>query len=155
MSEVAKSARSVSGTISGEEYVLEDQIGHVLRRANQRATAIFMEIMGDAQLTPTQYAALVKIRDVGQISQNRLGRLTAMDPATIKGVIGRLRKRGLVTSRPDRSSRIRRSVLELTPEGAAIVETALPRGRAVTEATLAPLGMKERKQLLALLRRIT
>ena len=62
-------------------YVLEDQIGHMLRRAHQRASAIFQEIMTE-RLTPPQFAALVKIRDFGTVSQNRLGRSVAMDPAT-------------------------------------------------------------------------
>ena len=62
-------------------YVLEDQIGYLLRRAHQRASAIFQEIMTEG-LTPPQFAALVKIRDFGTVSQNRLGRSVAMDPAT-------------------------------------------------------------------------
>ena len=82
------------------DYVLEDQIGHLLRRAHQRASAIFMARFAALQLTPTQYAALVKIRDEGEVSQNRLGRLTAMDPATMKGVIERLERRGLARQDP-------------------------------------------------------
>ena len=34
-------------------YVLEDQIGHLLRRAHQRATQIFIETFANADLTPT------------------------------------------------------------------------------------------------------
>ena len=44
-------------------YVLEDQVGHLLRRAHQRHAAIFQEMIGDAQLTPLQFAALVKLGD--------------------------------------------------------------------------------------------
>ena len=48
----------------GSDYILEDQVGHLLRRAHQRATAIFLEVLGEAfQITPTQYAALVKLHD--------------------------------------------------------------------------------------------
>lgn len=138
---------------SGEDYVLEDQIGHVIRRAHQRATAIFMEEIGPARLTPTQYAALVKIQDLGEVSQNRLGRLTAMDPATIKGVVQRLRDRGLVSSSRDPTNR-RRVVLALTAEGSKVVAQSIPKGRAITAATLAPLSKDERQHLLGLLRRL-
>src|SRR3954466_4919971 len=88
-----------------DPYVLEEQIGHLLRRAHQRATAVFQEAMGDLGLTPTQYAALVKVGEVGEISQNHLGRLTAMDPATSQGVIRRLEAQGLVTLRADPTDR--------------------------------------------------
>src|SRR5689334_11354975 len=78
-------------------YVLEEQIGHLLRRAHQRATGIFIaELGGSHGVTPTQYAALVKLRDVGERSQNELGRLIATDPATTQGVIVRLIRRRLV-----------------------------------------------------------
>nr|MBP7066232.1 hypothetical protein [Ferrovibrio sp.] len=48
-------------------YVLEEQIGHLIRRAHQRATAIFMGSIGDTQVTPTQYAALVKLYEAGEL----------------------------------------------------------------------------------------
>ena len=66
-------------------YVLEKQVGHLLRRAHQRASAIFAELIGEDRLTPLQYAVLVKVHDLGSVTQNRLGRLTAMDRATITG----------------------------------------------------------------------
>src|SRR5215471_8405499 len=71
-------------------YRLEDQVGHLMRRAHQRHTAIFQEGLGDCDLTPTQFAALVKIKELGKVTQNLLGRHTAMDPATIQGVVQRL-----------------------------------------------------------------
>ncbi len=136
------------------EYVLEDQIGHLLRRAHQRATATFLEIMGDLDLTPTQYAALVKIADMGEVSQNHLGRLTAMDPATMQGVIRRLRDRGYISRHDDPGDR-RRTMLRLTDEGRRVVAAAIPRGRRITEETLAPLTRAERRTFLRLLRKIT
>ena len=84
-----------------ESYALEPQIGYVLRRAHQRATQIFNSVMGDFSVTPTQFAALAKIDDVGRVSQNELGRMTAMDPATIWGVVSRLIKQGFVVQSAD------------------------------------------------------
>src|SRR5258708_20722561 len=100
-------ADPASDAVAPAGYVLEEQIGHLLRRAHQRATALFLETMAELDLTPTQYAALVKIGDVEEISQNHLGRLTAMDPATSQGVIRRLEARGLITLRPDPNDRPR------------------------------------------------
>ena len=76
------------------EYRLQEQVGFVLRKAHQRHVAIFAARIAD--LTPPQFAALAKLNDVGETSQNQLGALIAMDAATIKGVIDRLRARGLV-----------------------------------------------------------
>ncbi len=136
------------------EYSLEDQIGHLLRRAHQRASAIFMARFAALQLTPTQYAALIKIRDEGEVSQNRLGRLTAMDPATMKGVIERLEKRGLIASKADPDDR-RRTLWRLTREGHGLMGRALTAGVATTAETLAPLSPKEQKAFLELLARLT
>src|SRR5579871_5825769 len=72
-----------------ERYLLENQAGFILRQVNQRHSGIFSRLMGN-DLTPTQWAALAKLKEIGPCSQNLLGRLTAMDAATIKGVIDRL-----------------------------------------------------------------
>ena len=77
------------------DYVLDEQVGFLMRRAQQRHIAIFQRIMGDDGPTPTQFAAMAKLAAGEEISQNLLGRMTAMDPATIKGVIARLEERGL------------------------------------------------------------
>jgi MarR family transcriptional regulator, lower aerobic nicotinate degradation pathway regulator len=135
-------------------YVLEEQVGHLLRRAHQRHAAIFQEGMGESALTPTQYAALVKIKDLGQVSQNQLGRLTAMDPATIQGVTQRLLARHLIDRHPDPADR-RVILLRLTPKGLGLAERAIADGRAITDATLKPLDSQERKMFLALLRKLT
>lgn len=138
---------------SQDGYVLEDQIGHVLRRAHQRATAISQEIMTDG-LTPQQYAALVKIRDFGTVSQNRLGRAVAMDPATSQGVTQRLLAKKLIHRTADPEDR-RRALLSLTPEGESLVARLIPLGVAVTETTLTPLDAREREILLELLRKLS
>jgi MarR family transcriptional regulator, lower aerobic nicotinate degradation pathway regulator len=143
-----------SAATSPDDYVVEDQIGHLLRRAHQRATAIFLAELGEKfSVTPTQYAALVKLHDLGEISQNQLGRLTAMDPATIQGVIKRLEERRLIERSGDPEDR-RRTTLRLSPEGETLVVAMIPYGVRVSEATLAPLDAAEREALLALLRRL-
>src|SRR3979490_3492903 len=75
-------------------YILDEQIGFILRQVWQRHATIFAKEIG-ITLTPTQWAALAKLTETGPCSQNKLGRPTAMDVATIKGVIDRLTARGL------------------------------------------------------------
>ena len=83
-----------------EAYVLDRQVGFVLRQVSQRHAALFTARMND-DITPTQWAALAKLYEVGPTWQNLLGRMTAMDVATIKGVVDRLMKRGFVRSTTD------------------------------------------------------
>jgi MarR family transcriptional regulator, lower aerobic nicotinate degradation pathway regulator len=135
-------------------YRLEDQAGHLMRRAHQRHTALFQSIMGPLALTPTQFAALAKIRDLGQTTQNHLGRLTAMDQATVQGVVQRLVARGFVARKPDPADR-RVMVLSLTPAGARAARDAIARAREITRATLAPLTDDERATFVDLLRKLS
>jgi len=92
-------------------YVMEDQVGFLMRVAMQRHTSIFMSLMAH-KLTQTQFAALAKLIEVGTCSQNHLGRLIYLDHATIKGVIDRLRRRKLVTIQVSPHDR-RRSMINL------------------------------------------
>lgn len=133
-------------------YRLEDQVGFHLRRAAQRHAAIFSDRMTDA-LTPTQWAALAKLAEFESLSQNLLGRETAMDAATIKGVVDRLQKRGLVATGPDPEDG-RRMRVSITRNGLAAVERGAAPAAAITGETLKPLDPAERRQLLDLLKRI-
>ena len=130
-------------------YVLEDNVGFLLRQVTQRHLSLFSATMCH-DLTPTQFSALLKLHEQGSVSQNQLGRLTAMDAPTIKGVVDRLMRRDLVSARPD-SHDARLLMLSLTEAGERVVAEAIPRARQVTEATLAPLRPGERKTLLSLL----
>jgi DNA-binding MarR family transcriptional regulator len=135
--------------LSDPGYVLEDNVGFVLRQVTQRHVAIFTEMMSD-DLTPTQFSAIVKLYEHGPCSQNRLGRLTAMDAPTIKGVIERLTRRDFTETNPDPDD-ARRLIVSLTRAGRAAAGRAIPRARRITEATLAPLSPAQRTQLLTLL----
>ena len=87
------------------------------------------------------------------LSQNHLGRLVAMDAATTKGVIDRLRKKGLVATEPSTSD-LRRLDISLTPEGAAFVAATIPVARSISARTTQNLSAAEQAQLLALLDRL-
>ena len=133
-------------------YTLDDQVGFLLRQAQQRHTNIFAALMIE-ELTPTQWAALAKLSESGPCSQNLLGRHTAMDASTIKGVIDRLTKRGLTATTADPADG-RRLMVALTAEGAAIFARGKAMAERITAATLEPLSEAERKTFVALLRRL-
>lgn len=134
-------------------YRVERQIGYLLRRAHQRATALFQANIGDPTVTPTQFSSLVKLHEHGELSQNHLGRLVAMDKATTQGVIRRLRSRDLVSARPDPGD-ARRTLLRLTAAGERLVRMLMRNGQTVSRETLKPLAAEEQRQLVDLLARI-
>ena len=135
-----------------QSYRLDEQVGFLLRRVNQRHLSVFAEVI--PEVTTTQLAALAKLAELGPMSQNQLGRATAMDAATIKGVVGRLVTRRLVTTVPSAEDR-RRLMVELTPEGRVLFDDLRRRGLEATQRTLAPLAPAERERFLTLLRRLT
>ena len=133
-------------------YVLEEQVGFILRLVWQRHAAIFAREIG-INLTPTQWAALAKLTETGPCSQNQLGRLTAMDVATIKGVIDRLTARGLTETSADPEDG-RRLLVSLTRTGQQLADKAVSNALAISKETLAPLDLREREMLVALLSKL-
>jgi len=133
-------------------YVLDDQVGFLLRVAMQRHTSIFTTRMIEG-LTQTQFAALAKLAEVGPCSQNHLGRLIYLNAATIKGVVDRLSARGLLTALNDLNDRRRRAVA-LTERGRQVTQAAQLVAAEITAATLAPLSAEEQRLVVKLLRKL-
>ena len=134
-------------------FAVEDHVGFLLRRAHQRHVALFTTELAGTELTPTQFTALLKTAQRGRVTQNALGRLAAMDPATIQGVVHRLIDRGLVHRSRNPMDR-RTAVLEPTEAGIALIASVVACARKVHEAALAPLSPDERVLFLGLLRKM-
>ncbi len=137
---------------AGKSYVLNEQVGFLLRVAMQRHTSIFMSRMIEG-LTQTQFAALAKLFEAGPCSQNHLGRLIYLDAATIKGVVDRLLARGFVTAGHDPQDRRRRAVT-LTPSGRRVTEAAIAVAAEITAQTLATLSAEEQRAVVRLLKKL-
>jgi MarR family transcriptional regulator, lower aerobic nicotinate degradation pathway regulator len=134
-------------------YVLDEQVGFLMRVAVQRHTSIFTSRMVEG-LTQTQFAALAKLFEVGPCSQNHLGRLIYLDAATIKGVVDRLGVRGFLTALADPKDRRRRAVA-LTERGREVTQAAIGIAAEITAATLAPLTVQERRSVGELLKKLS
>jgi DNA-binding MarR family transcriptional regulator len=133
-------------------YVLDEQVGFLLRQATQRHVGIFAKLI-DADLTPPQFSALVILLQNGACSQNELGRRIATDGATIKGIIDRLSRRGLTQSAADPQDG-RMLIVSLTEAGAALAARCIIAGGQISAATLAPLNTREQQSFLRLLKRL-
>jgi MarR family transcriptional regulator, lower aerobic nicotinate degradation pathway regulator len=135
-----------------QDYRLDEQIGYVLRRVTQRHLSIFAAAI--PEVTTTQFAVLARLCEVGSLSQNHLGRLTAMDAATIKGVVDRLVRLGYVATTADPADR-RRLTVTLTETGTALFSRHIDTALRASAETVAPLTAEEARTLKALLLRLT
>lgn len=135
-----------------EDYRLDDQIGYILRRVTQRHLSIFAAAI--PEVTTTQFAVLARLAEIGPVSQNHLGRATAMDAATIKGVVDRLAKLGLVATTADPADR-RRLIVSLTEAGSGLVTARTATALRISAETVAPLSAGEARTLMQLLLRLT
>jgi DNA-binding MarR family transcriptional regulator len=127
--------------------------GHLIRRSQQIAVALFVEETASFGVTPVQYAALVAIGEQPGIDATRLSQLIAFDRSTIGNVLERLEGRGLVARKSGAQDR-RVKLLRLTRRGARLVariEKAVERAQ---ERILAPLPPAERRLFMALLTRL-
>jgi DNA-binding MarR family transcriptional regulator len=147
-----KSAAPPKAPAAAGRYLLDEQVGFLMRVAMQRHTSIFMSRMVEG-LTQTQFAALAKLYEVGPSSQNHLGRLIFLDAATIKGVVDRLGARGLVTALNDPVDRRRRAVA-LTERGREVTQAAMVVAKDITAATLEPLSGDEQRAVVKLLNKL-
>jgi DNA-binding MarR family transcriptional regulator len=131
---------------------LHSQPGHLIRRAQQIAVAIFMEECASAgyELTPVQYAAMVAIKENPGTDATRLSALIAFDRSTLGNVLERLQARKLLTRYASPQDK-RIKLLKLTPAGNALVKRAQAAVLRAQARIVAPLRPNDRAMLMELL----
>jgi DNA-binding MarR family transcriptional regulator len=127
--------------------------GHLFRRMQQIAVAIFMEECQAFDITPVQYAALVAIRAYPGIDATRLSAVIAFDRSTLGSVIERLEAKGFV-SRKAAAYDKRVKLLYLTKAGARALRDIMPSIDRAQSRMLEPLSGPDRAQLMGLMRRL-
>ncbi|MDX3893419.1 MarR family transcriptional regulator [Pusillimonas sp.] len=150
---MTKNTRRSSSFPASESYDFSEQVGHLLRRAYQRHTALFQQIIPDTQLTAAQFVVLCAVRDSGACSLSHIVKQTAIDQATIRGVIDRLKARKFVSVRHDEMDR-RKVLVSLTEAGERLVESMVPFAFEITEKTFNGFNPAERMALLYLLNKM-
>ncbi len=137
---------------SYREY--EDKPGHLARRFQQIAVAVFqaeMDAIG-CDITPVQYAALAAVAALPGVDQASLAGQIAYDRTTITGVVERLEGKGLVTRRVSTRDRRARE-LEITQAGREMLDRIRPAVDAAQEQIVGGLSADEAADLKRLLRK--
>ncbi len=133
---------------------VEEMPGHLVRRFQQVAVAIFHAEVGQAgsDITPVQYAALVAISTNPGIDQVTLAGLIAYDRTTITGVVDRLVHKGLIVRNASATDR-RARALHITSEGHQTLDTIAPAVEEAQEIMLRGLSQDEQKAFMHLLQK--
>jgi MarR family transcriptional regulator, lower aerobic nicotinate degradation pathway regulator len=126
------------------------QPGHLIRRMQQIAVALFVAECELLDLTPVQYASLAAIRDVPDLDVTRLSSLVALDRATLAKVIERLEAKGwILRAGSELDKRVK--LLRITPKGRKVLTAAEPRVRRCQGRILAPLAEADRENFMRML----
>lgn len=136
------------------DYDFSQQVGHLLRRAYQRHVAIFQQGIPDSQLTAAQFVVLCAVHERSACSLNDIVRATAIDQGTARGVVERLKARGLLEVSHDPDDK-RKVLIRATEEGEALVGKMVPFAAGITEATFGELNPAERVAVLFLLQKMS
>ena len=134
-------------------FILSDAPGHLIRRAQQLAVAIFMEETAGFDTTPLQFAILNALMTEPGEDQITLSNRVAFDPATLGSVIARLEGKGWVRRQSNPGDK-RCKLLWITPEGkdllAQMTQTVIRAQHRIVD----PLNGDERLQLQTLLQKM-
>jgi DNA-binding MarR family transcriptional regulator len=152
MSKNASASADQAGT-TDTDFDFTELVGHLLRRAYQRHVAIFQQTIKEYQLTAAQFAVLCTVRDQGSCSLSEIVKVTAIDQATVRGIIERLKLRKLITVIHNPDDRRKVSV-SMTDEGVTMIRQTIPLVQQISELTFNGLNPAERVAMLYLLRKM-
>jgi DNA-binding MarR family transcriptional regulator len=126
---------------------------HLLHRAGQRATDLFLAAARDSGLTPRQYAMLTTIAEEEGLTQTKLVARTGIDRSTLADIVARLIGRGLIQRRRAKGD-ARAYAIKLTAQGAKALRDAEPGASATDSRLLATLPPAKRQEFLESLQTI-
>ena len=132
---------------------IEAQPGHLIRRLQQFAVALFMDETQGQDLTPVQFAALAAAHRQPGMDQRTLAATIGFDTSTTGGVLDRLESRGLLqrsASAEDRRVRL----INLTAAGRHMLQAVTPGMLAAQNRILEPLPQAQRRAFMAMLERL-
>ena len=110
----------------------------------------FTEALEPFGIRPRQLAALIELRDHGELTQQTLCGHLHLDPTNLVAILNELEQHGYATRRRDPEDR-RRHLVEVSNKGMAVIEKVSEVMDGVEDDLLAGLDADEREQLDALL----
>jgi DNA-binding MarR family transcriptional regulator len=106
----------------------------------------FSEALEPFGIRPRHVAALIELRDSGELTQQSLCGQLHLDPTNLVAILNDLEQRGYATRRRDPEDR-RRHIVEVSKKGLAVIERVSEVMDGVEEELLADLEPAEREHL--------
>jgi MarR family transcriptional regulator, lower aerobic nicotinate degradation pathway regulator len=146
-------AKSSQAALLFADTPLMDRVGFLIRRLHQIHLALFVQEVGELDITTIQFTALSVLHQRGEIDQSELAAHVGMDRTNVSDVVRRLLERGYVSARINPVHRRRRLIM-LTEEGFAFLRMADRCASRAHERTMATLTETDRRVFAALLQRL-
>jgi DNA-binding MarR family transcriptional regulator len=121
---------------------------HLLHRAGQCAGDVFHGEIGEADLTPRQYAVLLTVAHNEGLSQTQLVERTGVDRSTLADIVRRMLKKGLLQRRRTKED-ARAYAVRLTEEGRRVLAACEPVVKRIEQRILDALPEDKRTEFLA------
>lgn len=131
---------------------LDDVMGYNLRRAHGIQKQRFEATFGPLGIRPVTLSVLGTIYENPGVTQADLGKRLNIKRANMVPVMAELEGRGFITRRPSRDDR-RAHVVSLTASGTKFTRKLLALHRRLEDDLGIRLGLRERDQLLQLLKK--
>jgi MarR family 2-MHQ and catechol resistance regulon transcriptional repressor len=125
----------------------------VLARCHHALSQIAERSIEDAGLCLTDFAAVEALLHKSPLTITEIQGKVLLASGSMTAAVDRLEKKGLVVRRPAPIDR-RAKVLDLTPQGRRVVETAFRRHAVELESAMAVLNPSEKRQLHGLLKKL-
>ena len=125
----------------------------VLWRCHRALSQIAERSIQDAGLGLTDFAALEALLHKGPLTITEIQGKVLLASGSMTAAVDRLEKKGLIKRGTAASDR-RAKVLQLTPQGKRVVETAFRRHAAELESAMAVLNPREKRQLYGLVKKL-
>ena len=110
----------------------------------------FTEALEPFGIRPRHVAALIELRDNGELTQQSLCGQLHLDPTNLVAILNELEQRGFATRRRDPEDR-RRHLVEVTKKGIAVIEKVSEVMDGVEDELLDGLDPSDHEQLEGLL----
>jgi DNA-binding MarR family transcriptional regulator len=135
---------------AGPPWTLDDAYrgpGHLIRRLQQIAVAIFMDEFKSLDITPVQHIALVAVRDYPGLEQQAIADLIAIDRSSAGRIFSFLEQRGLIKRVTPKQNRRTKQAF-VTPAGLRLLNLSARLIRKAEERILKVLSDKEKQAFM-------
>lgn len=107
-------------------------------------------MLADVGITEQQWRVLRVLHEEGPLEPTRIAETACLLLPSLTRILQKLEEKGLIRRRRDAQDK-RKQIIEVTPDGAALIDANLDTARALTERVRDALGAEKYEALLDLL----